>query len=309
MKQILSLLTIFLITACINENISIASGSGAIKPDNIKKSIQYFGFAAIACDHDDPFDRVRKTDYSDEVTNFSNLNQVCVTADMEELKNRLRYTSNLYNIAFYVEPIFFEFGWPGGKLNPHTEILWNMISKTVRESAINTSEIIFYLVDEPTLRKLSIADVTIAAKMIKKDFPDSKIMIIEAYRTPAIPEIPNEIDMWGFNAYTILDPAKDNGYMAYLDLASSQLKPHQSLVLIMDGQHTPIHKKAGLNETDMAVVAENYFTMAKSRTDIEAILVYSWAGGIDNNKEKGVRDLPSNVIATYQKIGQEIIKK
>ena len=77
----------------------------------------------------------------------------------------------------------------------------------------------------------------------------------------------------------------------------------------MDGQHPPIHKQAGLAEKDMAEVANNYFALAKSRTDISAILAYTWAGGIDNNQEKGVRDLPLSVINAHKKIGREITGK
>lgn len=275
---------------------------------NINVPLQYFGYAAISCEHDDPFDGVAKIDYSDEVAGFTNLNQVCITGDMEVLKQRLQYTSKLYTPAFYIEPILFEFNFLKGTLHKDKDILWAMTSQTIKESGINTENLVFYLADEPTLRNLPMSDVVTAARMIKSDFPKSKIMVIEAYKEPIIPIIPSEIDIWGFNAYTILDPTKDQGYVDYLNLASSKLKSHQSLSLIMDGQHTPIHLRAGLKEGDMAEVAYNYLALAKSRTDISAVMVYTWAGGIDNNEEKGVRDLPQNVIEAHKIIGRNILE-
>lgn len=52
----------------------------------------------------------------------------------------------------------------------------------------------------------------------------------------------------------------------------------------------------------MSQVANNYYALAQSREDISAIIGYTWAGGIDNLQEKGVRNLPDNVIDTHIKL-------
>ena len=72
--------------------------------------LTYFGYSAIACDHDDPHDESDLADYSLEVAIFTNANQVCVTADLDGLVKRLRETSALYRPLFYIEPVFFDFG-------------------------------------------------------------------------------------------------------------------------------------------------------------------------------------------------------
>jgi len=272
-------------------------------------TLDYFGYAAIVCGHDDPFDSENKTDYSDEVQAFTNANQVCVSGDMQVLENRLRKAASAFTPILYVEPVFFSFSANMGDMNPDAEALWADVRGAISASGVPSSDIVFYLVDEPTLRSLPLSDVSYAADIIRRDYPSARIMMIEAYHGPDAPIIPNEIDIWGFNAYTIRDPGSDSRYTNYLDLASDRLMDHQSLAIIMDAQHTPFHQSAGLLENDMAEVARNYLALARSRDDVSIMLGYTWAGGIDNLDEKGVRDLPQVVIDAHREIGRDIISK
>lgn len=270
--------------------------------------LRYFGYAAIACDHDDPLDAVVKTDYSDEVAAFTNANQVCVTGNMVELSNRLRETAALFTPVFYVEPVFFSQGAVDLEENPDRQVLWDLVRGAIAESGVSPSDLIFYIVDEPTLRGLDLDAVSRAALVIRGDYPGARILMIEAYHGPFAPIIPAEVDIWGFDAYAIPDPLAEPLYTDYLDLAGMALGAHQSLAIIMDANHTPFHEKAGISETEMAGLARKYLALAESRNDVSMILAYTWAGGIDNLEEKGIRDLPESVIKAHREIGLQILQ-
>lgn len=272
-------------------------------------SVTQFGFAAIACDHDDPFDTDPKTDFSDEVAGFSNFNQVCPTGDLAIDRDRLVATAQFYDPLYYIEPVFFD---PAtGSARPQTEAnnLWQGVRQAIADSQIDTARITFYLFDEPTLRGIAHGDLAPFANQIKQTYPDSKILLIEAFSDTTPPVVPDFVDLWGFNAYTIRDPAAEPRYTSYLDQAAAQLRSDQALVLVGDGIHTPFHANAGLSQADMAEVARNYFALAESRNDVAALLVYTWAGGIDNNQERGVRDLPVEVQDQWRAIGTEILTR
>lgn len=264
-----------------------------------------FGYAAIACDHDDPFDKQSKTDYSDEVTGFTTANQVCVTGDMDILAHRLRRAAAAYTPVFYVEPVFFDHSRPVPRLHPSVNTLWAMVRQAIRKSGVDPRDMIFYLADEPVLRGLPMATVDQAARIIRRHYPGARILVIEAYLPDKL-AIPDEADIWGFNAYTIRDPRADKGYVRLLDRAAALLGPNRSLAIIMDAQHTPIHEKAGLRPADMAEVAWNYMALTQSRNDVALMLGYTWAGGIDNRRERGVRDLPDAVRQAHRQIGQTL---
>lgn len=286
------------------------SGENTPTPVNIPtttSSIKYFGYSAIACDHDDPLDNEVKIDYSDEVSGFTNANQVCVTGDFDALATRLSETAAQYTPVFYIEPVFFQLNGTQLEENPNSAILWNGVKQAITNSGVSPDELIFYIVDEPTHRGLDLSHVATAIDVVKTEYPNSKIMMIEAYHGPNAPTILAQVDLWGFNAYTIEDPAEEPLYTNYLDMASERLEDHQSLVMIMDANHTPIHEQAGLSETDMADVATNYLNLAQSRTDISMVLGYTWAGGIDHLDEKGIRNLPESVQERHREIGRLIL--
>jgi hypothetical protein len=273
------------------------------------EGLTYFGFAAIACGLDDPHDSSTLSNYSREVAGFTNINQVCVTGDAASDAKTIRNAAKYYTPLLYVEPALFEFANGKGSLHSRRALLWGKVREAISQSGVSANDIVFYLVDEPGIRGLAIADVSAAAQIIKRDFPRSRILMVEAYATGAVRKIPAEIDFWGFDAYAIRDPGAEPLYTSFLDRMSKQLRKNQRLVLIGDGNYTPAHAEAGLTEIDMAKVAANYLKLAKSRKDVAMLLFYTWAGGIDNLSEKGVRDLPPLVIKTHRRIGKYITGK
>ncbi len=270
--------------------------------------LTYFGYAAVACGLDDPHDATSKTDYIDEVAGFSNLNQVCIDAEPSVTADRLkRMAATGATPLLAIEPALFGQTDAGLIPNPDRDLLWPLVQQAIAQSGLSPDQILFFLADEPTLRGLPMRDVSAAIGFLHQVYPGAKTLIVEAYDTNGPGPIPPELDYWGFDAYTVPDPTAEPLYTSYLDRAHSQMAPGQRLVLLMDAMHTPIHAEAGISEEGMADVARAYLALAQNRSDIAAILAYSWVGGIDGPHEKGVRDLPAAVRTAHQKIGLDIL--
>jgi hypothetical protein len=291
-------------SGCSGDGVS-ARGDQQVAPST---GLRLFGYSAISCGFDDPHDEESKTDFADEVAGFTNANQICVSGDLDEMAQRLHDVPSGATAILYVEPVFFTFAGRRGTSGAVVEERWVLVRRAISKSGISPDDVVFYLVDEPTLRGLPLANVTAAATRIRRDYPRARTMIIEAYGGPTGLTIPAAITYWGFDAYGIRDPAAEPRYTSYLDHAAARLRPGQSLVLVMDATYTPAHRSAGLAEVDMADVARNYLALARSRTDVSIMLAYSWAGGIDNQSEKGVRDMDPTVAAAHREIGRAIVR-
>lgn len=271
--------------------------------------LKYFGFAAVNCGLDDPHDDTDRSDYTDEVAEFTNLNQVCIADTIQTTAQRLRQSARHFTPLFYIEPIFFH--EQNGRLRPNTQpdIFLPMLKQAIESSGVSARDLIFYLADEPTRRHLPLADLEHAAQTLRVLYPETPIMVIEAYSPNGPDPIARNIRYWGFNAYTVADPALEPLYAAYLNRAAAVLAPDQALVMVLDAHHTPHHTRAGLDQEDMADVARTYYAYAQSRGDIAALIGYTWAGGIDGDWEIGARNLPASVLGTYREIGQAITGK
>ena len=119
-------------------------------------------------------------------------------------------------------------------------ILWEYTVATITASDVPADDLILYddlnlyLVDEPTLRRLPLSAVSAAARVIKGTFPNARILMIEAFAPDDPVAIPAGVDIWGFNTYTLRDPAADPAFIRQLASARAALGPRQSLALIMD---------------------------------------------------------------------------
>lgn len=275
----------------------------------VANTLLYFGYAAINCGHDDPHDAHDISDYTAEVAAFTNLNQVCIDASVAVTADRLRNSAKYSTPLFYIEPALFEERRGRMRLRPDAVQYLSLISQSIEASGIPESKLIFYLADEPALRKLPEEELEAAAGLLQDSFPNTPIMVIEAYHAGGPPSIAPNIQYWGFNTYALPDPALEPRYGAYLDIAANKLGPHQSLVMVLDAQYTPVHKSAGLSEADMADVAKAYHAYALKRGDITALLGYTWAGGIDGLYEIGVRDMVEAVQNAHREIGRAITGK
>jgi hypothetical protein len=113
-----------------------------------------------------------------------------------------------------------------------------MLKQAIESSSVPARDLIFYLADEPTRRRLPLADLENAAQTLRTLYPETPIMVIEAYSANGPTQITRQIQYWGFNAYTVADPASEPRYPAYLNRAAAMLGPDQALVMVLDAHHT-----------------------------------------------------------------------
>lgn len=268
--------------------------------------LQFFGYAAVKCQHDDPYDTEAKTDYSDEVAGFTNANHVCLPADVARWPAFLKEAAAQYDPVVQVEPLF-DFS-PGGA-GPDSDAalaMWQAFVAAVAASGVPSSRFYFLLADEPALHEIPPNQIDRAAAIIHATFDTDRVMLVEAFSFDGAPPISPLIDLWAFDAYGVRDPAAEPLYSAFLDSARAQMHRHQRLWIVMDGSYSANHIASGITPEDMADVARATWRFAKAQPDVVGILGYLWAGGVDSG-EKGIRDLPPVVRAAHEAIGREIL--
>ena len=268
-------------------------------------AVDLFGYVAVACGHDDPFDDSAISDYSAEVAGWTTANQLCLTGDTATWPALIRNADALWRPILSVEPAF-AFG-QGGPNSAAAQTVWAAVVAAITQSGVDPARIIFYLVDEPQLRGLDMAEVEAAAAIIRATYPASEVMLIEAHNMAGPPAPPPSITLWGFDAYGVPDPLAEPLYTTFLHLAQKRLGPGQRLVLVLDANHTPYHSANGLTPDDMADVALAYEKLALTIPDLAGMIGYTWAGGIDNADERGLRDLPPAVLAAHQAIAARLL--
>jgi hypothetical protein len=245
--------------------------------------------------------------YTAEVTEFSNLNMVCVTADPSVTADRIRRVALAGDtVLLNVQPALFDFHPLAVTPSPARDQLWPLVVAAVRQSGVPPGDIILYIVDEPALRQLPIAAVEEAITYVRRSLPGVRTMAIE-YREATYDRVPKGLTYWGFFDYFHRDPGAVPDYVAALDRASAQLGPDQRLVLVMDAHLMWMHEERGLAAADMADIARAYGALAMGRTDVAVVMAYTWAGGIDYDGELGVRDMGPAVLQAHREVGLALI--
>lgn len=273
---------------------------------NAGSKLQFFGYAAVKCQHDDPYDAAVKTDYSDEVAGFTNANHVCLPGDVARWPAFLKQAAALYDPVVQLEPLF-DFA-PGGS-GPDSDAargMWQAFVAAVAASGVPSSRFYFLLADEPALHKIPPDQIDRAAAIIHATFDTDRVMLVEAFSFDGAPPISPQIDLWAFDAYGIRDPGAEPLYSAFLDSARAQMHKDQRLWIVMDGSYSLNHINGGITPEAMADVARATYRFAMAQPDVAGIITYLWAGGVDPG-EKGVRDLPPVVRAAHEAIGRQIL--
>jgi len=266
-----------------------------------RAEVGFFGYVAVMCGHDDPGDSATLTDYSAEVAGFTNANHVCLPGDPAHWAEHIATAAARFRPILSVEPVFDLTG--DGPEGAAAAWFWDLLQRAITDSGIDPGQVIFYVADEPTLRGLDMERVNRAAGMLRTAYPAAEVLLVEACSMAGPPPVPPELTLWGFDCYTIPDPADSPAYMTYLSLSRSRLAAGQRLVLVMDASHTPGHLDAGLPLESMGDVALAYARLALAQPDIAGVIGYTWAGGIDSVDERGVRNMPDRVIAAHRQAG------
>ncbi|MGB5929891.1 MAG: hypothetical protein WBH03_17050 [Cyclobacteriaceae bacterium] len=289
------------------------------QPETAGDHLRYFGFTIVDTYWDDPTDAEVKTNYADEIHTFSNLADILVISQTDDITDRVVAFDDLQLRAIlHLNEVFFELTGtdsPSGAdydLRPDYEERWDAFVITNR--SILTAGYIgaFYIGEEPTWNGISYAEMEAVAALLDGQYPDIPLMIIEAYPVLQQLQVPETVDWVGFDHYFIKDPNTDATYQDEWKVLRSKLtRPSQRTMVVMDTHYMEwAHGDwGGIALDEMGEVAENYYRLAQGDTTVVGVLGYFWPSGFDFAGSVGARDMPEYVRATYRRIGREITGK
>ena len=286
----------------------------AVNAQTAPSHLKYFGFAIIDCLYDDPLDNEPTTNYISEVESFSNIAQMCVYDYTSNITDRVTLMNNHCVLPIvHIQSIFYELvdnSAPSGEnldLISDYESRWNTF-KTANNLVLDSSKIAaFYIADEPFWNGLTFSDLDIVSNLIKADFPNIPIMLIEASGALSMLEVPVSVNWLGFDEYGIFDPSTNPSFLDNLDLLKSKKSdPDQDIFLVIDDQWLPLYGDTGYSPDTIRYMVQNYYNLAVSDEEIIGLLGYLWPGGLDDPEQLGVRNMPQSVIDKNIEIGEMI---
>lgn len=286
-----------------------------VNSQNAPSHLKYFGYVAIDCFYDDPLDASATINYVEEVDSFSNLAHMCVFDYTDNIVSRTNFMNDrCLNPILHIQEIFFQYidtlGPSGANydLIPNFLERWNTFKMT-NESVLNSTNIgCFYIADEPFWNGISLNDMNTVCTLLKSAYPEIPLLMVEAYTTVNVMQVPEAMDWVGFDRYGEFDPQTDPEFQADMTTLKNSLSaPHQKIFLIIDDQWFPEYESfLGWSQDEMADVVQNYYDLAVSDTSIIGLIGYIWPGGLDAPNHHGVRNLTQAVIDKNVEIGQLI---
>lgn len=281
--------------------------------------LQYFGFAMIDADWDDPLDDPStKTNYTDEVNGFTNLADILVTSTDPGYSVRItEMLQNQLTPLLRIKDIFFEpdgINAPSGtsfSLRQDYKERWNAFV-SANYIFFHSHRVVFYLGEEPTWNGISFNHLKAAADYIKETVIDGPIVIVESHLSLEELQIPESIDWIGFRHYHVKNPNTDIDFQNELSTLKEKLPlGYQRILLVMDTHHNELEHglNAGITIEDMTEIATNYYELAKSEPKTIAILGDFWPGGLEDENALGAREMLQETLNEYERIGKEITNK
>ncbi|HBK72004.1 MAG TPA: hypothetical protein DDZ39_10185 [Flavobacteriaceae bacterium] len=304
------ILLLFIIISCKKDDVSEALPSS----DHIK----FFGFTLIDAFWDDPSDNEIKTNYSDEVYQFSNTADILVVNPSDNIIGRMYAIADLQmKSVLHLNELFFEQVNTGGQSGAIYDLRSDYQNRWNEFVAVNqlqsNQELIqtFYIGEESTWNAITFSELKLATDFVKSTFPNIPIMLIEAYPVIDQLKIPNSVDWIGFDHYFIKDPKNDVAFLNELSLLKSKMNDSQNIILVMDTHYI---KSAhgdfgGIDLEEMKDVATSYFELAKEESKVIGVLGYFWPSGFDSSESIGARHMPQSVKEEYKRIGKIITGK
>lgn len=286
--------------------------------------LRYFGYAMVDCG----------TNYIDEVASFTNLAHLCITLPSDTIVSRLdRFAARGVKAIINLDSIFFMNTVDRGcipdpfqdrscvltTLRPDYRTRWNTFVQTNQLKLQETKIGAFWVKDEPAWNNLSVSSLAAAANIVKTDFPSVPTLAIEGWPSMERFQMPSSIDWIGFDFYGVRNPTTNAQYQRYFSILKSRRQAHQKLFIVVDGAWRaslqgstgifPWPGVGGLSQSEMAEVAQNYYTLAKSDPNVVGIGVSLWPSGIVTPDQIGSRDLPAAVRSQHIQIGKSITGK
>ncbi len=287
-------------------------------PEKINSNLKFFGFTLIDVGWDEPGDKSSKTNYTDEISNFSNIADILITEPSVNIIDKVEYMNSLgVKPILHLNDMFFEQKSTGGEksgvvlgLRSDYQQRWNEFV-TANNWTVNYSKIhSFYIGEEPAWNSIPESEFKAACDYAKATVPQVPIMLIEAYLAIDYLYAPPSVDYVGFDHYFLPSSTKSSIYLSEHQTMKSRLLSHQKIFLVADAHWIKIlHGSAGISKNDMDVIAREYYKFANTDTCIAGILGYFWPSGFDRKGSIGARELPKHVKKEYEKIGKAITGK
>ncbi|MBV6645906.1 MAG: hypothetical protein KI790_10675 [Cyclobacteriaceae bacterium] len=289
------------------------------RSENANTHIEYFGFTIVDTYWDDPTDLEIKTNYADEIHDFSNIADILVVNPNDNIVGRTQNFSELeLKAIIHLNELFFELIDNNSPSESNFDLRldfqerWNEF-KSINQSILNTDYIgALYIGEEPTWNGITFAELNAVAELLQTEFPGIPTMVIEAYPSLNELQIPPSVDWVGFDRYFIKNPNYSDEFQQDWNLQKSKLSnPNQKIMVILDSHYIDwAHGDFGNIElTQMDEVANNYYDLAKRDERVIGILGYFWPNAFDVPGSIGARGMPQEVKTEYERIGREITGK
>jgi len=276
--------------------------------------LKYFGFYLVDTSVDDVYDDVKKTNYIDEVAEYTNLNHLAVFNTTDDIISRVESMNELCTQPFLgIEPLFWyvdgtqAHGNRQFRLYPDYKARWEAF-KAINLPALTPAKIgCFYMADEPLWNGIPYAELNAVCKLVKNNFPDIPVFYVEAYPVLSDMQIPQSVDWVGFDRYHIFNPSTSSIYLKDLNtLKSKRSRPGQKILLVPDERWIPAYTDYQITPEDMKFTILDYYNLALADTSIIGMVGYEWPGGFDGPGSMGARNLPQSVIDLNVEIGKSI---
>lgn len=291
--------------------ISLSSYTGASHTGHIR----YFGFTLVDTYWDDPSDREVKSNYLDEVKDFTNIADILVVEPELDIQNKIEnMRKEGFTAILHLNEIFFEHTNSHAPSGANYDLRADYIDRWEKFIQTNNIEkyqkhLVFYIGEEPAWNGIKNHEIKQVAALTKKYFPNIPNMLIEAH--PALKDlaISDNIDWIGFDYYFVRDPLSHKEFQEKWKQLLSLKQSWQKIALIMDTHYIKSAHQAmwGIVLDDMPDIAERYYVLAKSEPSVITVLGYFWPNWFDHPKAIGARWMPEKTQNTYKKIGTEII--
>ncbi|WP_235293779.1 hypothetical protein [Portibacter lacus] len=308
---------IFILLSCIFFSCSKDPNTEPL-PSPRNPNLKYFGFSLVDVFFDDPTDDDPKTNYASEVFEMSNLADILVFAPDQNIISNLEIMDGFQMKAYlHLNEIFFELKETGGDKSGVINGLRSDYQERWTEF-VNVNHIeenqkyiqAFYMGEEPFWNGISFEELKEACDYVKADFPNVKIMMVEA--PGAIDEmmVPESVDWVGFDHYFIKDPTSNQEFQEEFELLKTKCTNGQQIIVVMDSHFLPLyHRLGGIKKSTLDEVARNYYALADSDEMVVGIIGYFWPSGFDLENSTGARGLPQHVKNEYIRIGKAITGK
>jgi hypothetical protein len=278
--------------------------------------LKHFGFYLVNTGVPDPNDRVKKTNYTDEVSAFTNLNQYAVFYPTQPIAADLKSMVSACTKPFIsVELLFWyraDSNAPSGNryaLHGDWRERWALFKSTNSASLSAANIGAFYIADEPVWNGIPFAELDAVTQLIKGDYPDISTFYVEAQPVLDSMQVPTSMDWIGFDRYAMFNPAVNSSYLADLAKLKSRRSNNQKIVIISETKWEPYYRQTfGLSPADMGATIQSYYDLAAGDTDVIGLIGYLWPGGFDSPGSLGARNLPGQIQEVMKDQGRKIKK-